>query len=113
MNYKPIQFYDLNSLLDGLAKAAASTGEILVLQSPPFSAQQMGASVFLALLAEAESHYPTTPFRAVLDCGDEPGLALNALRLGVKSIRVHLPEKIYVKIADMAANVDATVENRG
>ena len=102
--------YDLKDALAALTAGEVS-GKSIHLESPPFGAQQMGASVFLALIKEATAQHPSVDFTATLDCGDEPGLALNALRLGVKSLRVQLPPEVFDKIADIAEKADAAVKN--
>ena len=110
MNMQHVIFQDLNSALAALTEAEA-TGERIILESPPYAAQQMGAAVFLSIVDKASSQHPKAYGGAILDSGDEPGLALNALRLGVKRLRVALPAETFVKLAEIAEKFEARVEN--
>lgn len=110
MTIHHVIFQDLNSALTALARAE-HRGERVVLESPPYGAQQMGAPVFLSIVKKASIQHPNAFAGAILDSGDEPGLAMNALRLGVKRLRVALPKETFIKLAEIARKLEATVEN--
>jgi hypothetical protein len=50
---------------------------------------------------------------AVFDCGDDPGLALGALRDGLKVIRLSVSGDALNRIADIAAETGARLEAAG
>jgi len=90
--------------------AAAEMDMSLVLLSPPGAAQYLGAAVFREMISQAAEKYPGAAYSAVLDCGRDPGLALNALRHGITCVRVDAPRDVLAKIADMAAQLGAAVD---
>lgn len=91
--------------------AAAELGIPAVLRSAPGAASYLGAAVFRDMIAEAAAEYPSAAFTAVLDCDDQPGLALNALRRGIKAVRVDVAPDVAARIADIAAQTGAVVDN--
>lgn len=70
----------------------------------------MGAMVFREMIDLAATEYPAARFRAVLDCGADPGYALNALRHGVKAVRLQAPAEVRRRVADIAAQLDAELD---
>lgn len=90
-------------------QAASEAGAAITLLSPPGAAQSLGAAVFQAMIENARAHFPGVDAVAVLDCADEPGAAMNALRHGIKAIRLTAAPEIIGKISAMAAQVEATL----
>ncbi len=77
------------------ALAAAEAANLdVVIASAPGAAAYLGAALFREMTDGAE--------HAVLDCGDAPGLALNALREGVKAVRLDASEDVRARVADIA-----------
>jgi hypothetical protein len=68
------------------ALAATAAADVLVvpltLISAAGAAGYLGAPVFAAIIAETRRAHPTVTLTAILDCGDAPGDALNAIRHG-------------------------------
>ncbi len=93
-------------------KAAAELGVPVTLLSPPHGAGYLGAEYFLSLAAHATAEYPDAEASWILDCGDAPGLALGALRQGCTAIRFTGPAAVRKKIADIAAQSGAAIDNR-
>ena len=91
---------------------AEESGEPLLLVSVSEAAASLGAKGFLELISAAAEGFPNVDYTAILDCGDQAGLAMNALRLGAKDISVDLPLEVRVKIEDMAAKMNARVHIR-
>lgn len=83
-------------------KAASSLSKAVRLFSPPGAAGYLGAGYFRAMIAEAAAEFPRARFRAVLDCGDEAGTALGALREGVRFVSAELPPAVRRKLAAIA-----------
>ena len=71
------------------------------------AAAGMGVAYFLEMIAEARRAVPSVPSLAVLDCGDAPGLALGALRMGAEAVRLEAPPMVLAKVSDIAAQTGA------
>ena len=90
--------------------AADGLGAAVTLRSAPGAAAYLGASVFRDMVAEAALAFPDVPFTAVLDCGNDPGLALNALRQGIKALRLDASADVRRRVADIAAQTGAMLD---
>jgi hypothetical protein len=92
------------------AMEAASALEVPVtLMSAPGAAAYVGVRWFLSVVARARGEYPGVPVTAVLDCGDEPGRALGALREGCEAIRFTGPARVAAKVGAIADQYGATL----
>jgi hypothetical protein len=95
------------------AEAALEVAHSLDIQvtliSHPGAAATLGATVFRDMVAKAAEAHPKARYTAVLDCGDEPGLALGALRHGIKAVRISNGPELEEKLADIAGQRGATV----
>lgn len=69
----------------GAALARAGPDGVLLL-SPPAAATWAGAGWFLALVDQARTAQPGVPCDAALDCGDQAGAALAAIRAGAAAV---------------------------
>ncbi len=101
--------------LDHARAALAAAAELdvpVTLLSPPHGAGYLGAGYFLSLIEQATAKHPDAEASWILDCGDAPGLALGALRLGCTTIRFTGPPAVGKKIADIAAQTGAAIDNR-
>ena len=78
-------------------KAAVDVDVDVTLISPPGAAATMGATVFRDIVAKAAERFPQARFKSILDCGDEPGMALGAFRHGIKGVRISNEPKIINK----------------
>lgn len=84
-------------------KAAEEAGTPITLLSPPDFAAYGGAGFFNAIVRRARAKVPAARSEAVLDCGDAPGVALEALRAGVEAVRFGGRPSVRKKIAEIAA----------
>lgn len=91
-------------------EAARETGVGVRLVSAPGAAATLGAAAFRDMVAAAERLVPGTAEAAVLDCDDAPGLALNALRHGIKSVRIDVSAEVRRRLADIAAQCGAALD---
>lgn len=91
-------------------RAAAESGTAVILDTPPDAARAWGAPYFLSLVAAARATHPDARFDAILDCGEASGLALDALRRGVRRLRLTGPEEMVARVADIAGQSGAVVE---
>lgn len=96
------------------AKAAVTVavdlGLPVILRSAPGAAAYLGAQVFRDMIAEAAGPDCSIAVTAVFDCGGEAGLALGALRHGLKVIRIDAPAETRERIADIAAQTGARLD---
>lgn len=90
--------------------AAAECGKAVTLASASGAAAYLGAAVFREMVAEAARAFPGVAVTAVLDCGEDAGLALNALRHGLKAIRLQAGPEATAAVADIAAQLGAELE---
>ena len=109
MKNRPIIVHSLENARAAVA-AAAELGLPVTLRSAPGAAAYLGAQVFRDLIAEAAAAHPATEVTAVFDCGKDPGLALGALRHGLKVIRLDAPPDTLGKVADIARQTGARLD---
>jgi hypothetical protein len=83
--------------------AAAACGKELTLASAPGAALQAGPGWFKAVIEQAREAHPQVAVTAILDCSDQPGAAMAALRLGLKDLRFHGAAELREKLAGMGA----------
>jgi hypothetical protein len=67
--------------------AAAARGVPVTLASAPDAALQTGPAWFKAVIDQAGEEHPEVAVTAILDCGDQPGAVMAALRVGLKHLR--------------------------
>jgi acyl-CoA reductase-like NAD-dependent aldehyde dehydrogenase len=90
--------------------AAAALGVPVMLASAPAAAGYAGPLWFKALIDEAKRAHPAADVAALLDCGEEPGMVLGALRAGIRHIRFTGGDAMRRRLAEIAAQLDATIE---
>ena len=91
-------------------EAAASLQRPVTLASAPGAGAYGGPRWFLALVAEASRAHPGAVFDAVVDCADEPGTVLAALRAGAARVRFGGGGEARQKLAAVAAELGAELE---
>lgn len=92
----------IHSLAEALAVLAAADGQAVRFYSAQSAVSFLGAPGFAALIEAATARYPSVECEAVLDCGASPGLALAALRQGIKAITLAAPPATLAAVADIA-----------
>ncbi|WP_158046606.1 hypothetical protein [Skermanella pratensis] len=98
--------------IDGLRAAlaaAASLGRPLTVVSFPGAAGSAGASWFHALVRAGSAEHPEVPLTAVLDCGEQPGHALAALRVGVGHLLLADSVPAWPRVQAIAEAAGATL----
>ena len=83
--------------------AAAACGKDVTLASAPGAALQAGPGWFKAVIEHASAAYPLVGVTAILDCSDQPGAAMAALRLGLTNLRFHGAVELREKLTGMGA----------
>jgi len=91
--------------------AAGALAKPVTLQSAPGAGANAGPRWFLAVLSEAARSCPAAQYDAVLDCADEPGTVLAALRAGCKRVIFTGAPETRAKLADIAAASGRAIED--
>jgi len=81
--------------------AAKDLGRPVTLISAPGAAASMGADVFNRMIDAVRTEIPDIEIVAVIDCGSDPGQAMQALRLGSRNLRLDAHEDVLKKLRDM------------
>lgn len=90
-----------------MAVESAAASEVPVtLRSAAGAAGNAGVGWFAALAAAVRIEYPAATVTFVLDCADEPGTALAALRHGVTHIRFTGSEEAAAKLIAIGLMLD-------
>lgn len=89
--------------------AAERAGRPVRLCSPPAAGPYLGPAVFKSMIDQARADHPKARATACLDCGDEAGTALAALRQGIDAISLTAAPDVLEKIADMARHSGAEI----
>ena len=88
--------------------AAAPNGEpTLILVSAPGAGASLGPLFWRAMVRQAAEVYPQARFTAYLDCANEAGTVLRALRAGVDRIRFTGPPETARRLAAIAEELGA------
>ena len=83
----------------------------VTLESATGAGAYAGPAWWKALIEAARAEHPAAEMMAaVLDCGEEPGTALTALRAGVSRIRFTGDVAMRGRLGAIAAQLGATVE---
>ncbi len=95
-------------IVHSLGQAVAVLNDIpegdggVLLLSPPDASSYMGASVFKAMVDQAHEAMPDSAFVAALDCGDDAGHALTAIREGIRAIVLSDSCPAYARVIEIA-----------
>ncbi len=90
--------------------AAAKAGAGVRLRSAPNAAAYAGAAWFQEVVQQAGDAYPGVAVEASLDCGDHAGLALGALRQGIRLVRFTGPRAVRERIAAIASGCGGALD---
>ena len=98
----------VHSLDQALAAAgvAAALDVALVLASAPGAGSYVGAGWFAALRQAVIERYPAARLDFVLDCADEPGSVMAALRRGLRRVRFDGAAAAAAKLEAMGVEID-------
>jgi hypothetical protein len=92
--------------LEQARAAMAAAGRLnlpVTLASAPGAALQVGPGWFKAVIEQASEAHPEVAVTAILDCGDQPGAVMAALRAGLTRLRFHGDAALRPKLAAMGA----------
>ncbi|MFL5338074.1 MAG: hypothetical protein ACJ8H8_34135 [Geminicoccaceae bacterium] len=100
-----VRIHDIDEARRAIDRAR-ETGDDVVLVTAPGSAAFTGVGYWRALsLAVGRP--------VVIDCGDDAGLAMGALRAGARDLLFTGPEALAVKLDDLAIQIGAQVRRLG
>ena len=92
------------------ALAAAPEGApALVLVSAQGAGASLGPLFWQAILRQASEAYPNARFTAYLDCADEAGTVLRALRAGVRHVRFFGRPEVSERLAAISEQLGAEI----
>lgn len=92
--------------------AAAELGRPVTLLSAEGAAGTVGALWFRELVIQARAEHPDVEISAILDCADQPGRVLGALRHGLKHLRFTGKKSTAATLQAMAEHYDAEIITR-
>ena len=104
--------YGLGDAVAALSAAAALDRPIRLITPLSFSAS-LGPRVARAMIDAARAAVPQARRTWIIDCGDDAGLAMAALRAGARLIRVNLRADVRVRVADIARQQSARLADDG
>ena len=103
-----IVVHEFSHAVAALTAAQAHNRPITIL-SAMGAVRSAGAGWWRELVTQAGANVPDQAAEWILDCGDEPGMALAALREGVGTIALNASEPIWSRVAQIAVQCDASV----
>ena len=103
-----IVVHEFSHAVAALTAAQAHNRPITIL-SAMGAVRSAGAGWWRELVTQAGANVPDQATEWILDCGDEPGMALAALREGVQAIALDAGEPIWSRVAQIAVQCDASV----
>ena len=86
----------------GALRAAARASRLITLLSAPEAGIYAGPGWFRALVEAAREAAPDARCSAILDCGDEPGAALAAVRAQIEAVLFTGRVDVTLRLADIA-----------
>ena len=89
--------------------AAAETGRPVVIASAPDAGIYAGPGWWRALIEGAREAVPAAQFTAFLDCGDDAGAAMAAIRAGIEAVVFTGHADVVRRLADIAAQAGASL----
>ncbi len=90
--------------------AAEAAGTSVTLASAEAAGGYAGPGWFKAIVDIAAAEFPGVVTTCVLDCGEEAGTVLAALRLGLRRVRFTGPAAAAARLNEIAAEIGAVIE---
>jgi hypothetical protein len=91
-------------------RAARDSEADVTLASASAAGCYAGPAWWAALIAVARREFPGVPFDDALDCADHAGVALGALRAGVKRVRFTGEADAAARLSQIASQLGAVIE---
>jgi hypothetical protein len=96
-----------NGDLRAALEAASGLDRALTVLSIPGAAGSAGPAWFHALIQAGQAEFPHVPLTGVLDCADQPGHALAALRAGCRDLLLHDSVPAWPRVQAIAEALSA------
>lgn len=100
--------HELDHAVAALGAAQALSCPLTIL-SATGAVRSGGAAWWRELMSQARAIEPEPEAEWILDCADEPGMALGALREGIAAICLDADPAIWSRVAQIAAQSGATL----
>lgn len=101
----------VHALKDLLALLAVANDHLEV-ESYYGAGVSQGVLYLHAMIQDAQLAYPNTQLTVWVDCADRAGVVQEALRVGLTHLIADLPEEVFAKLADIAAQSGAQLRRR-
>jgi len=92
-------------------KAASKLKKNIYISSPPNAASYIGPLFFKKLLKKVKQLFPNVNYHEILDCGNDRGLALEAIHYGIKNIEIKCNENALKKIKNICKKQGVGINN--
>lgn len=96
--------HNIGHVHDAVA-TAQELGRPVSLISAPGAAASIGPDVFRRMIGAVLSESDADRISAIIDCADDPGQAMQAIRLGCTNIRLDADEDVLNKLREMTAGM--------
>ena len=83
----------------------------IIIESPTNCAAYMGPSYFKQLLKKGKSLFPGVNCIEILDCGNDSGLALEAIHYGIDLIKIKCNKTVLQKIKNICKKQGVGINN--
>lgn len=107
---KVIVVYNYDHVVSAI-KAASKLKKKIILSSPPNAATYMGPLFFKKLLKKGKSLFPNVKCIEILDCGNDSGLALEAIHYGIDLIKIKCNKTVLQKIKNICKKQGVGINN--
>jgi hypothetical protein len=97
----------IHSLAHAVAALRAAAGRPVVIASARDAGIYAGPGWFGALLLAAREAVPAAEFEALLDCGDDSGAVMAAIRAGIPAVLFTGHADVAARLADIATQAGA------
>ena len=97
------------SHVDAALGAAAGSKTSVALVTPPGAAATGGPEIYLEMYRQGHAHFPETETKAVIDCGDNVGIAMRSLRCGWRDLVFTGDGDVWIKLQDMLSQLSGTL----
>ena len=107
---KVIVVYNYSHVIFAM-KAASKLKKNIIIASPPNAATYMGPLYFKKLLKKGRLLFPNVKYVEILDCGNDTGLALEAIHCGINRIKIKCNKTVLEKIKNICKKKGLVINN--
>ena len=107
---KVIVVYNYNHVIC-VMKAAEKLKKNIIISSPSNAAAYMGPMFFKKLLQKGKKLFPSIKYSELLDCGNDTGLALEAIQYEINHIKVQCNKTVLEKLKNICKKKGIGINN--